>query len=110
MNQIVDLAFAYKVNKGKKISVGIENFLNECVRENKQEIINTISRLTEYEPLFIIETFTFEILSGMFAQKNQKELLEIIAGGSLFKIKDRLLEAFLMDAEIKISLNVAETV
>ncbi|MFS0776054.1 hypothetical protein ABC255_08620 [Neobacillus sp. 3P2-tot-E-2] len=104
MNQLVDLQFAYKVSKSKPITLGIENFLNECVRENKEEVIKAISRLTEYQPDFIIETFAFEILSGMFAQKTQKELLDIIKGGSLFKIKDKLITAFYNDTDIQATI------
>ncbi|MFP5111856.1 hypothetical protein ACSU64_05690 [Bacillaceae bacterium C204] len=101
MNQLVDLAFAYKTSKEKKLPVGIDNFINGCVQENKEEMIKTISRLKEYDSMFIIETFAYEILSGMFAAKTHKELLQIIAGGSLFKIKDKVINAFLNDEDIK---------
>lgn len=101
MSQLVDLAFAYKASKRNVISEGIENFLYECVLENKEEMIKAISRLKQYESMFIIETFAFEILSGMFAHKNKKELLQIISSGSIFKIQQRLLEVFTSDVEIQ---------
>jgi hypothetical protein len=97
----VDLAFAYKTSKQNKLPTGIDNFLHECVRENKEEIVKSISRLHQYQPMFIIETFTYEIISGIFAAKSQKELLTIIKSGSVFGIKEKLISAFLNDVDIK---------
>jgi hypothetical protein len=106
MNQIVDLAEAYKSSSEKRKVNGIENFLNECVQQNKAEIVKSIMNLKQYDFMFVIETFAFRILSGMFAHKTQTELINIIESGSIFLLKDRLVAEFLADEEINSCVNV----
>ncbi|TWE06425.1 hypothetical protein FB550_102447 [Neobacillus bataviensis] len=102
----VDLAFAYKVSKEKKLPAGIDNFINECVLENKEQVIQSIKRLhRQYSLDFIIQTFSNEILAGMFAEKSQKQLLDIIRSGSIVKVYNMLLDSFLNDEDIKLALD-----
>ncbi|MGD6896078.1 hypothetical protein [Bacillus infantis] len=101
MNRVVDLAQAYQQNKVKKTLIGIENFINVCVQDNKPEIIKAISKMKNFEASYIVESFAFQMISGMFIEKTQDELLKMIAGGSIFKVKDDLLAAIYNDTEIQ---------
>ncbi|MBT2656638.1 hypothetical protein J7E81_15570 [Bacillus sp. ISL-18] len=100
MNEaMVNLEEAYKVGMAKK-KPSIKNFLRECVKDNKEEIIRALTNMKQFDSIFIMETFAFQILGGMFSEKEKEELIDIIKSGSLFKIKDQLIDAFYNDQDI----------
>lgn len=100
----VDLAFAYKVSKEKKLPTGIDNFISECVLENKEQVIQSIKKLHQFQADFIIQTFSNELIAGMYAEKSQKQLLDIIKSGCVVKVYNLLISAFLNDEDIKLTL------
>ena len=50
--------------------------------------------MKQFDSIFIMEKMAFQILGGMFSEKNKDELIDNISSGSLFKIKDHLIDAF----------------
>ncbi|MBT2736142.1 hypothetical protein [Bacillus sp. ISL-7] len=99
MVTMVQLQEAYKVGMAKR-KPSIKNFLRQCVQDNKDEIIKALTNMTQFDSIYIMETFAFQILGGMFSEKEKEELIEIIKSGSLFKIKDQLIDAFYNDKDI----------
>ncbi|MGE8079266.1 hypothetical protein [Peribacillus loiseleuriae] len=107
----VDIVQAYQqAFEKKKQRSNLDNFLAECVDGNKDQIIKAIKNMKCYDQMFIIETVTFNILSGIFAEKSQSQLLDLIASGSVFKIKDSLIEKILLDDDIQSVLTLQEVV
>ncbi|WP_419955916.1 hypothetical protein ACN6MT_11245 [Neobacillus niacini] len=101
MSQLTQLALAYKIGKEQKLPTGIDNFINACVIENKFELIKAIDVLNDYSSIYIVESFVCTILKGIFLEKSREDMLNTIAGGSIFKIYQKLFDSFLNDEDIK---------
>lgn len=99
-NQLTQLAFAYRVGAEQKLPVGIDKFVEACVIENKTELIKAVEVL-DFTPEYIVDSFVCALIKSLFIEKNSEQLLNIIGGGSIFKIYSKLLNSFLDDEDIK---------
>lgn len=95
MNAVLDAA----VNSNEEL--GISKFVAECVENNREFVISTIKNMEKYDPSYIIDTIVFQIISTAFKNKGHRELVEVIAGGSIFHLKDALINAFINDASVR---------
>ena len=89
MNQVVEKPF--KIAPNKHIE-GLERFVGECVRENKEAVLKAMRTMNGIDQNYIIESFVFKILTMIYEQKSKKEIIEGLAG--MFKLKDMLVDGF----------------
>lgn len=95
MNAVLDAA----VNTNEEI--GFNKFVAECVEMNRDMVITTIQNMKKNDPSYIIDTIVFKIITTHFINKSHQELVEAIAGGSIFQLKDALINAFHNDVAVK---------
>jgi hypothetical protein len=99
MNVVIDLASA-KFNRTNQYEESAVRFVASCVEMNRNMIISMIQSMPTVDVNYILEAITYQILSNIFGNKSQQELLQLISGGSIFKLKDLLLEEFHDDKAI----------
>ncbi|MEX3710885.1 hypothetical protein ABFV99_00625 [Cytobacillus horneckiae] len=103
MNRLVDLANV-KAKRSNVLNDSHKKFIKEAVNTNKEMVINSIKNMKQFDPHFVIETVTLQIISLALAQKSQEAILEDIAGGFIFDLKDSLHRAFMRDSDVYMAL------
>lgn len=91
MDQVLNIV--PKTTQGSATSV-LDRFVEECVKENKEAVQQALVNMSDVSPAYIIESFTFKIISLAFSQKSKDQIVEDISGGVIFSLRDHLIQAF----------------
>ncbi|MGD6831402.1 hypothetical protein ACQCT5_04530 [Sutcliffiella halmapala] len=76
-------------------------FVTECVELNRHLVVEAMQLSNQFSPDFIIETYTDQIIAAMLANKSQDELIKVIANGQLFEARQRVIQEFKSDFQIR---------
>lgn len=99
MNQLMDRQIP-RMKPFNPFLKDVEALIDECVSINKDMLIYSLNKSQGYSSTYILETFVYKILAGLYQGKSSEQLLELISGGGLFEVKDMLLKAFQSDPDI----------
>lgn len=91
MNQVLEFN---RIKAQQADTKALESFVTECIRLNKEAVLNAVSVTKNVDPIYVIETFTFQIIGMILSEKDKQEILNDVIGGSLFLLKDKLVAGF----------------
>ncbi|MCM3394833.1 MULTISPECIES: hypothetical protein [Cytobacillus] len=78
----------------------IEALIDECVSINKDMLIFSIKQSQGYSAEYILETFVYKILAGLYQDKTSEQLLELISGGGIFEVKELMMKKLQSNPDI----------
>lgn len=75
-------------------TIVLDSFVCECIQLNIESVTNTLSVTKHINPIYVIETYVFNIVAAIMADKTKEEILTDLSGGGIFLMKNKLTQGF----------------
>jgi hypothetical protein len=92
MNQVLEFN---RFKPQQADTIALDKFVSECIQINLEAVSDSMSVTKHIDPLYVIDTFSFRIVAALMVNKEKQEIVdEWIISGTIFLLRDRLVEGF----------------
>lgn len=72
----------------------LELFVDSTIKMNIEALTAIVSVTKHVDPMYVIESYVFNIVAATLADKSKEEILTDLSGGGIYLLKDKLMEGF----------------